>query len=298
MVAIVTGASGFLGRKLVYELIESGYEVRAIARSEHQQYALGERLKWIVCDLSTKSLSSNEIEGVDVVFHLAATIRSDDERRFLADNEAGTVNMLRSCEGIAAKIIHASSQVVYGDVNSLEVDESFPLAGTDTSYACSKINSENWLSWFNKKHGARITSLRFTGFIEDGSVVNYFIDSALKGHTIKLFSRGNVCRDYLTAHDGIQALLLSAQCKEMTGTVEAFNIGSGQAITTYELAKIVCEEVGSDSKITLLDTLAPKSNFVYNISKAQNVLNFSPAPLAAAVRLYVREEIMRKANAR
>lgn len=296
MVSIVTGASGFLGSKLVHALLECGHEVRGVVRRDNQRYPLGERMKWIVCNLGTETLSPGDMEGVDLVFHLAATIRGDDELRFLADNEAGTINLLRSCEGYVDKVIHASSQVIYGDVNSLEVDESFPLIGSDTPYACSKINCENWLNWYQKKTGINIISLRFTGFIEDGSVVNYFLDCALKGRPIELFSRGDVCRDYLCVNDGIKSLLLSAQWEKKTGLVEVFNIGSGEAISTYDLARIVCDETGSDSKILRLDKSAPKSNFVYNISKAKNILNFHPATLEDSVRLYIRDEIMRKRN--
>lgn len=296
MVSLVTGAAGFLGRKLVRALLDNGHEVRGVVRSESQQESCGQQMTWIVCDLSKETLSPWDIKGVDVVFHLAATIRSDDERQFLLDNEYGTINLLRSCDGYVNKIIFASSQVVYGDVNSLVVDESFPLTGTDTAYSCSKINCENWLDWYRKKADRRVVSLRFTGFIEDGSVVNYFLDCALRGLPIELFSRGDVCRDYLCANDGIQSLLLSAQFKETAGQAESFNIGSGQAISTYDLARIVCEETGSDSKIVRLDRLAPKSNFVYNISKAKQILNFYPANLEIAVRSYIREEIVRKRN--
>ncbi|MFK5664232.1 NAD-dependent epimerase/dehydratase family protein, partial [Escherichia coli] len=67
--ALVTGATGGLGRELVDQLLARGYRVRATGRDA----AIGARLKteFVPADLTTDPLAPL-VAGVDMVFHLAA----------------------------------------------------------------------------------------------------------------------------------------------------------------------------------------------------------------------------------
>jgi nucleoside-diphosphate-sugar epimerase len=247
-------------------------------------------------DLSMEGLLNEEIEGVETVFHLAgATIGAGyDEKTFFSANEAITVHLLQSCAGRVKRIVHASSQVVYGNINHLAITENFPIIGFDSAYACSKVNAENWLRWFYHKSGGVYIVLRLTGFIEGGGIVDYMIDKALGNDPIELFSKGIICRDYLHVDDGIDALVAALRIDSLGYWV--CNIGSGQAITTLELANIVCTEIGSSSKIIPIATPADRTNFVFDISLSKTMLGFSPRSLVDEIRSYVRYRTERISN--
>lgn len=298
MIILVTGGAGFLGIRLVRRLLNDGHEVRAIDQTPMPSILSDlHGLKWIQCDLSRETPDAEEVLGVDAVFHLAgATLGAgSDEQMFCSANEATTVGLLKECAGKVKRIVHASSQVVYGNIDHLSITEDFPLAGFDSAYACSKVNAENWLRWFQTKRGGAYITLRFSGFIEGGGAIDYMIGQALKNKPIELFSNGRICRDYLPVDKGIEALI-STLAQNNNAGIAAYNIGSGHAIPTLEIAKIVCAETNSTSVIVPVDKPAARSNFVFDITKARSELGFEPGSLAEAVQAYVRRRISGKDN--
>lgn len=298
MIALVTGAGGFLGRRLAQRLLADGHIVRGVDHVSVPPSLAGHSgLSWIRRDLAREELSTDEIEKVDTVFHLAgATLGAgQDELLFCIANEATTIGLLKACSGKVGKIVHASSQVVYGNVDNLSISEDFPLDGYDSAYACSKLNAENWLRWFQYKDGGACVVLRFCGFIEGGGIIDYMIDQALHDKAIELFSNGKICRDYLAVDKGIDALVAASRYQG-GGRFNTLNIGSGQAITTLELANMVCAVTGSSSTITTLDKPATRANFVFNVKKAREELGFEPGVLVDTVRSYIQDRIRLKTH--
>jgi len=298
---LVTGAAGFLGRRLVERLAAIGHDVTAIGRCPiPAQFISSKNAVWIERDIGRDGLDPDEIDGIDTVFHLAgATLGAgQDEWRFLLANEATTVRLLQACAKHAKKLIFASSHAIYGDVNHSAVTEDFPKQGVGSAYACSKLNSENWLRWFQKKYGGLYIALRFTGFVEGGGAIDYIIDRALRNEPIELFSKGAVRRDYFPVENGIEAFLGALRYEGTEGFVP-FNIGSGQAISSFEWAKLICAEVGSSSKIILLPAPAPQGDFVFDIRKATQCMGFKPGEISTSVLAYAhRKKAVFESNVR
>lgn len=287
---MVTGAAGFIGIRLVQRLDTLGYCVIAIDRNTRPKYInLSENVTWVVQDIARDGLQLSDINDVDTVIHLAgATIGAgEDEWHFLMVNEATTVRLLQACANQVNKLIFASSQVVYGDVNHTAVTENFELQSTGSAYACSKLNSESWLRWFQKKYGGTYLSLRFSGFIEGGGIIDYIIDRALRNEPIELFSQGIIRRDYLSVEQGVEVLLASLNYTGRTNYTPV-NIGSGYIISTCELAKLICDEASSSSKIILSNKPAPQGDFVFDIRRAKELFKFCPDDLPSTVKAYVQ----------
>lgn len=292
MAILISGASGFLGTRLVARLAAEGREIFALTRGDVPEDApRGHNIHWVTCDLSEQGIDATAFADVDAVVHLAGTgwargARADrvaDESFFVAGNELTTVKLLDAfCKKGVRRFVLASSQVVYGSPGSLHVDESFPLVPTGGAYACSKINSENWMRYFHEKYGGTFRILRFCGFVDCGGVVDYFIDQALSGQPTELFARGEVKRDYLASADGVAAIVCALDAED-DDRCTPYNIGSGQALSTAELATIVTQALGVPSNIVLLDAPAPQTNFVYDIGRAQAALGFQPGSLSEAV---------------
>lgn len=290
MSVLVTGASGFLGCPLVESLTEAGCQVIAVGRGTiPKRLSTIANLEWVERDIAKDGLIADVVSSADVVFHLAGAKDFNEERDeclFIEANEKLTIRLIQACSRFKKKVIFASSQMVYGDPDKIFVTEDFPLMGMDsTPYACSKINTENWLRCMQKNHGGSIISLRFCGFLDGGGNIDYMIDRALHDESIELFSKGMVCRDYLTIEKAVEAFLLAAAYHSNAG-FEVFNIGSGKAVSTYELAKLICAELGSRSEIVLSDRKAPRANFVFNLEKAVNHLGFVPEDLRASISAY------------
>lgn len=285
MAVLVSGASGFLGRQLVERLARQGRNVVAVARrSAPEALRSNSRIHWIVRDIARDGLELKELPAIESVVHLAgATLGAGkDEDNFLRANEQTTVRLVQALAGRTPRFVFASSQVVYGDACDLAVTEDYPLRPESSAYACSKINSENWLRWFQARQGGQFIALRLCGFVDGGGLVDYLIDRALTGDQIELFSHGKVRRDYLPSVEGVDALVAALNYGGEQGFLPV-NIGSGQAVSAYDLATAVCTQLKSSSRIELLAKSAPQGDLVFCIERAQRLFGFQPRKLIDAV---------------
>ncbi len=289
MAILLTGASGFLGRQLLNRLIEEGREVVAVSRCSLEETLSFEdsKIHWCEQDIAADGISVKGMPDIEAVVHLAgATLgAANDEAQFLYSNELTTVRMLQSLAGRVKRFIFASSQVVYGDVRQLNVNEESPLRPDGSAYACSKLNSENWIRWFHKQHGGQYLLLRFCGFIDGGGLVDYLIERALKGEVIELYSSGAVRRDYLPSSAAIDVLVSALDFHEKNAVIPV-NIGSGQVYSALELAKLVVEELDSTSEIKLLEYPAPQGDLIFDIERARRMFGFEPECLGDVIRQY------------
>lgn len=96
--ALVTGASGFIGPRLVTRLQKAGREVVCLVRgsSKTDRLApLGVRL--VVGDVTDAASLPAALEGIDEVYHLAGRLHASRLEDYLAVNETGAVNLAQAC---------------------------------------------------------------------------------------------------------------------------------------------------------------------------------------------------------
>ena len=164
---LVTGATGFLGGRLVRRLIDEGYEVRAFARKRANTDALKQMPVDIALgDLADGSSVAAAVAGVDIVVHAAAgtsgTAQDSDAATIL-----GTRHVLEACRsGGVKKLIHISSCNVYEvagyteqqDVSEEAQLERFPLRRGP--YTAAKLQAEAFAIAAMTGDGCRIVVLR------------------------------------------------------------------------------------------------------------------------------------------
>jgi nucleoside-diphosphate-sugar epimerase len=291
---VISGATGFLGKKLLTVLSNTNVRIVALYRSEVPNLLRSvPNIEWIMVDLADPAADLVIPYKIDVVVHLAgATLgRNKHESTFFRSNELVTFNILNQLSEKCSNFIYASSQVVYGDVCSLDVKEDCPLDVTESAYACSKVNCENWLRWFQKKTGGTYLSLRFCGFIDGGGVIDYILDMASQSKDIELFSNGQIVRDYLSSDDATKVFCSAIDLIDsLANEFIPINIGSGQLISSIEVAELICALTNSDSAIVKLERKGPQGDFILNNIKSCNVLNFVPSNLIAEITKYTHSK--------
>ena len=167
MKVLVTGASGFLGSRLVEVLVEKQYTVKALVRQQSNRQHLDKLpVEVVVGDLGDKSSLEGVLDGVDAVIHAGATTFGTFEEQKRGTIE-GTSYMLDLAEKAGVKkFIHISSLTVY-DINNVPrnalINESYPIEPNPERvgpYAFTKTESEKRVHAFMEKSAMPITNVR------------------------------------------------------------------------------------------------------------------------------------------
>ena len=137
MKAFVTGATGFVGGKLVARLRDRGDEVVALVRTPSK----AGRLKELGCTIVEGDLSSRDairagLAGVDSVFHVAADYRvgipgSQRDAMYEANVTGTEIVVDAALEAGVSKILYVSTIGYFGNTRSEVVDETFQRTDLD-----------------------------------------------------------------------------------------------------------------------------------------------------------------------
>ena len=290
---LISGAAGFLGAKLLEALCQHGYHITAIARNQDSHVAIKQHkhINWLFRDIAVSPLTCEEVSGHDTVIHLAGATdrRGDSSRMHCLANEMTTVGLASQYSNTIKKFIYTSSQVVYGNPDSKQVDENFPVDPVYSNYATSKINSENWLRIYQAQASTMVLSLRLCGFVDGGGLIDALIRDALVGNDLELFGYGNVCRDYIHSSIFVDLMIQLLQI-ESTPNYSVLNVGSGQEMTAFEIASLIKDATNSTSKIIRSSKPPIRKNFVYNIDKLLSSVNLPIPSLKDQIISYVKSK--------
>ena len=161
---LVTGARGFLGSALVNDLLESGYDVRALVRNPALP-SYRKALEVIVGDIRDPQCTKQASAGCDTIVHLAGQAHALDDdhvsdQDYQSINVDGTKHLLDGAvAGGVRQFIFASSVKVFGETTIGSVDESEPPA-PQSPYAQSKWVAEQLVASYGKGGSLATLSLR------------------------------------------------------------------------------------------------------------------------------------------
>lgn len=150
MIAVVTGASGFIGRNLVGRLRNAGHEVRCLVRSASRRPPEG---SGSVVDFEEPLTLRNcdALESADVVFHLAGVTRAVSHNQFHDGNVTPTRNLLEALteRRLTPRFVYVSSQAAAGPAEARDRpvnEDDLPRPVED--YGRSKLEAERLVQRF------------------------------------------------------------------------------------------------------------------------------------------------------
>lgn len=163
----VTGGTGFLGMALVRDLLARGVSIRVLARASQRADLLETQGAEVVRgSLEDIDCIARAVQGVDIVYHLAAKVDTPGSKAdYLENNVGGTEKVLTAClrEGVS-RVVYASSLAVYGPLPSgKRIDEDTPYDESPhlrDFYAGSKIAADQLAVTFARKNALSITIIR------------------------------------------------------------------------------------------------------------------------------------------
>lgn len=293
----VTGATGIVGSWLVKRLLQEGAYVVALIRDWDPQSELirsGDVYRTSVVsgaleDFATleRAINAHEIE---TVFHLGAqTIVGTALRNPLPTFEAnirGTYNLLEVCRihrSFVRRVVVASSDKAYGDVETLPYTEEMPPNGQhpyDVSKSCADLIATAFAHTYDLPVTvARCGNIYGGGDLNWSRIVPDTIRSVLNNQRVRLRSDGSSIRDYIYVRDIAEAYLQLAERTPVAGIRgEAFNFSNDCKATVLEIARKIQHLMKrSDLEpIVLNEAEAEIKDQYLDSSKARRLLNWEP----------------------
>jgi UDP-glucose 4-epimerase len=297
---LVTGGAGFIGSNLVKELIKEGNSVTVLDnfmsgyRSNLDPFPF---VRIVEGDIRNKTAVELAMQGVEVVFHLAASVgnkRSIDFPIIDAEiNVLGTLNVLEAArkEGVR-KIVTSSSAGIFGELKTLPIKEDHPIE-PDSPYGCTKLCEEKLCLSYAKLYEIEAVCLRYFNvygpnqrFDAYGNVIPIFVFRMLQNESILIYGDGEQTRDFVHVNDVVQANIKAANAHGVSG---AFNIASGTRVTINRLVEMVTKESKHRVKIEYgPERAGDVRHSLADISLAYQQINYSPlVNLESGVKEYV-----------
>ncbi len=260
MKVLVTGGAGFIGSNLVLLLGGDGHFVRVLdnlSSGYRANLAHLPQVELIIGDVRDAVIVNRAMQGVEAVFHLAASVGS---KRSIEDpisdsqiNVLGTLNVLEAARlaGVR-KIVFSSSAGIFGELKRLPIREDHPVE-PDSPYGASKLAAEKLCLAYAKLYDLETVCLRYFNvygpnqrFDPYGNVIPIFAFQLLRGETLTIFGDGEQTRDFVNVRDIAQANMNAAKALGVSG---AFNLGSGGRISINMLVELLGKVSGIQPKV-------------------------------------------------
>jgi UDP-glucose 4-epimerase len=255
---LVTGGAGFIGSHIVTRLTELGRPVRVVdnlSTGSRANLAHVEGLiDFIEGDLCDDHVCARAVDGVEVVFHVAAL---PSVPRSLIDpwgshdaNVNATVRLLQASHAAGVRrVVFSSSSSVYGDTPTLpKVEDVEPLPRSP--YAASKLSSEQYVLAYARAGLIDGVALRYFNIFgprqspdsQYAAVIPLFFRAAITGTPATVFGDGGQTRDFTYVANVVDANLLAATAERASGF--PINVGAGARTSINELLDLIEQVTG------------------------------------------------------
>jgi nucleoside-diphosphate-sugar epimerase len=230
--ALVTGGTGFLGRRIVESLLAAGRRVTVLARKPAPDLE-ARGVRFISASLDDAAAVTVACTGIETVFHTAAKVgvwgRYDD---FFRTNVLGTRALLDGCrEHGVLRFIHTSTpSVVYNGRDLAGADESLPLTTSCPSpYPLTKAIAEREVLAANSAT-LRTVALRphLIWGVGDPHLVPRVLERARAGR-LRIVGDGNNRVDMVHVENAVDAHLLAEQALSQSNLLGYFPSAAGRA---------------------------------------------------------------------
>lgn len=248
MRVLVTGGTGFIGSRLGLRCLAGGHSVRILGQENTQAESSNRKIleekgaEIILASVTQEDALPGLLQGVDVVFHLAAAQHEVNvpDQVFYDVNVKGTANLLDAARRAGVKrFVHGSTIGVYGSGMEGVIDETTP-PDPDNIYGRTKLEGEKVVLSFREKLPVVILRIPETYGPGDRRLLKLF--KAIRKGVFFMIGNGKNLHHLIHIDDLIDAFLLAAESPEAAG--EIIVVAGRKAVTTNEMVAVIAAQVG------------------------------------------------------
>jgi dTDP-glucose 4,6-dehydratase len=296
---IVTGGLGFIGSNLIDLLIKKNFFVINIDKATYssnfynvKEFEKSKKYKFIKLDIKNKKFKNILFRfKPSGIFNLAAETHVDrsidNPDSFIQSNIVGVYNLLENFKNFSktnkSKLIHISTDEVYGDILNGRSHEKYPYQPS-SPYAASKAASDHLVSSYVRtyKIPAIVTncSNNYGPKQHPEKLIPKLIYNILNNKPLPIYGKGTNSREWIYVKDHCEALIKVFQ-KGKIG--EFYNIGSNKNLNNLEVCKILIKvskklgSLGKNVKINFVkDRPGHDIRYALNSNKIKDKLRWKP----------------------
>jgi len=253
---IVTGGSGFIGSNLVNYLINKKYFVVNIDKltyssNKYEKNSLSKKnYKFLKIDINNKKKIKSVLNKYkpDCIFNLAAETHVDrsidSPHQFIYSNILGVFNILEVIKEYnknnkKIKLIHISTDEVYGDIKSKKSDEKFPY-NPSSPYSASKASADHLIRSYIRTYNlpAIISNCcnNYGPFQFPEKLIPKIISNILSNKSLPVYAKGQNSREWIYVNDHCDALYKIYKRGKIG---ESYNVGSNDNLKNVNIVKII-----------------------------------------------------------
>jgi len=264
MRVFVTGGLGFIGSNFIDHVLENHPEVVAILNIDRCDYCArvhnvsrcsDPRYAYVQADITNMAKMKRLFRDFkpDAVVHFAAQSHVDtsfeNAEQYIKDNIIGTYTILECVKESMCRLVHISTDEVYGEVDLDETSNSETSVLNPTNpYSATKAGAELLVKAYGHSFGIPYVITRGNNVFGPKQypekVIPAFIDAMMKRDPCKVHGEGRSRRNFIYVDD-VSRAVMTVLHKGVSGTV--YNIGTHNEYSVLEVFDILRELVNSDA---------------------------------------------------
>jgi len=257
---LVTGGAGFIGCNFVrHVLAQSDASVTVLDKLTYAASPAAleglpaDRFRLVVGDVVDAAVVDPLVAEHDAVVHLAAESHNDNALRdpapFVQTNLVGTFTVLEAVRKAGVRLLHVSTDEVYGDLtldDPRRFTEDAPYRPS-SPYSASKAGSDHLVRAWVRSFGVRATISNCSNNYGPWQHIEKFvprqITNVLDGRRPRVYGTGAHVRDWIHVDDHSSALLAVLERGRIG---ETYLIGADGDRSNLEVARMVLRLMGRD----------------------------------------------------
>jgi dTDP-glucose 4,6-dehydratase len=290
---LITGCAGFIGSHAVDNFLSSGYFVCGV---DCLTYA-GD-LKNLDCAFQDKNFNFFKIDicktyeimqlceqlRIEWIINFAAETHVDNSiescERFIHSNINGVKSLLECCRQTGIKLLHVSTDEVYGSIDQGSFTEDSKL-NPKNPYSATKASAEHLITAYNNTHGVDFLMVRPSNNFGPRQHKEKFIPTILESlmcdKKIPIYGDGSNVRDWLYVKDNVEAIRFILENSKLN---ETFNVTLNDERSNIETVNIILDKLQKDfeENIEFIPD-RPGHDFRYSIDNSKLLyLGFGSTP--------------------
>ena len=235
---LVTGATGFIGSRLVEELINKGYDVTSLIRKGKEGNS---KSNIIYGDLTDEKIDFKDLK-FDCVFHLASHTPLEKNKKVLEKvNLEGTKKLFQEIKSITKSIIYISGLGVYGETGEAVIDESQNY-NPNTNFVKIRLDAEKYLKDNSVEHKIDFAVAHFGDVYGPDGWFYEMLVKRLKKNTFRMPKGGNYYKGFVHVEDAVGSIIAILE-KQVFG--ESFIIADSMPVSFKEFSNFTADQINA-----------------------------------------------------